>query len=177
MKICSDCKVMKPLTAFHKRRKSADGLAYRCADCVRAALTKWRAENPGAHKAWYAANRKRRGEDWQRWYASNREKRAASYKAWQKKNPHVKNAIIAKRNAAKKHATPAWADLDAIREFYKEAARLTKVTGIRHEVDHIIPLQGETVCGLHVENNLQILTRSQNARKKNRIESLALTGS
>lgn len=62
-----------------------------------------------------------------------------------------------------------WADLDAIRAIYAEAARLTAETGIRHEVDHYYPLQGEIVCGLHCEANLQILTKAENIRKKNRM--------
>lgn len=75
-----------------------------------------------------------------------------------------------KRRAAKLRRTPAWADLQAIRAIYAEARRLTTVTGIPHHVDHEIPLQGELVSGLHVHNNLQILTGSENSRKKNRYE-------
>jgi len=62
---------------------------------------------------------------------------------------------------------PAWAEPEKINAFYEEAVRRTKETGVRHEVDHYFPLRGESVCGLHVETNLQILTRSQNAKKKN----------
>lgn len=83
------------------------------------------------------------------------------------------NAVIAayaaKRRARKLHATPAWADLVAIRSLYAQAAALTRRTGTKHHVDHIIPLQGKTVCGLHVEGNLQILTAAENLRKKNRL--------
>ena len=64
---------------------------------------------------------------------------------------------------------PAWANKAAILAIYKEAARLTRETGIKHQVDHIIPLRGENVQGLHVENNLQILTASQNRRKSNKV--------
>lgn len=71
---------------------------------------------------------------------------------------------------AKRLRTPHWADQAAIREVYREAQRMTRETGIAHHVDHEIPLNGRLVSGLHVHNNLQILTRSENSRKRNRFE-------
>jgi hypothetical protein len=63
--------------------------------------------------------------------------------------------------------------MSEIRKVYAFSARLTAETGIRHEVDHVIPLQGETVCGLHWEGNLQVLPKIDNIRKSNRLlESL-----
>lgn len=62
-------------------------------------------------------------------------------------------------------ATAGWADKKAIKAIYEEARRRSTETGIPHEVDHIVPIQGRKVCGLHVENNLQILTKSENIRK------------
>lgn len=70
-----------------------------------------------------------------------------------------------KRRSALKIATPAWADLVAIEAIYVEARRLTAETGTLHEVDHIVPIQGRRVCGLHVEANLQILTKIDNVKK------------
>jgi len=72
--------------------------------------------------------------------------------------------VIARQTRIKK-ATPKWADLDAIKQFYVEAQRLTKETRIPHEVDHIIPIKGKLVSGLHVPANLQILTEKQNQTK------------
>ena len=54
---------------------------------------------------------------------------------------------------------------------YKEAQRLTKVTGEQYDVDHIIPLKGAAVCGLHVPWNLQVLKHADNMRKSNKYEN------
>lgn len=88
-----------------------------------------------------------------------------------KKNPHIGNANNAKRAADKLNRTPAWADLDKIREFYEEAQRLTKETGIQYSVDHIYPLRGEKISGLHVETNLQVIPLSENISKNNKFET------
>lgn len=69
------------------------------------------------------------------------------------------------RKMALQCATPSWADLDAIKALYAESRRLTAETGVKHEVDHIIPIQNRRVCGLHVHWNLRVITKSANARK------------
>lgn len=75
---------------------------------------------------------------------------------------------VMRRNARKKQAAPSWANIEAMQAIYKLAAEITKATGIKHHVDHCVPLQSKKVCGLHVENNLQILTASENQTKGNR---------
>lgn len=75
---------------------------------------------------------------------------------------------VAKTRRRQKHvarATPSWADHEAILAIYKQAEQLTKTTGERHEVDHVIPLGGKLVCGLHVETNLRVITATHNRRK------------
>lgn len=77
-------------------------------------------------------------------------------------------ARTAKRRARKLLATPKWLTKDdwtLIDSFYVESSRLTRETGIRYAVDHIHPLQGKFVCGLHVPWNLQVLTDDENTRK------------
>jgi 5-methylcytosine-specific restriction endonuclease McrA len=76
-------------------------------------------------------------------------------------------ARIKSRTKRLKYATPIWANRLAIEEIYVKARMLTLSTGIKHEVDHIIPIKGVNVSGLHVENNLQILTKKENRSKWN----------
>lgn len=76
----------------------------------------------------------------------------------------------AKRRARKHSAVPTWANHDAISRVYAEARRLSVETGVPHEVDHIIPLQGKLASGLHCEANLQILTATANRSKSNNFE-------
>jgi 5-methylcytosine-specific restriction endonuclease McrA len=69
----------------------------------------------------------------------------------------------AKYRAAKLERTPKWANMLHIEEFYARCPE-------GHEVDHIVPLQGERVCGLHVLENLQYLTVVENRSKSNKYE-------
>ena len=66
--------------------------------------------------------------------------------------------------------TPVWANFDVIDALYAESRKISRETGIPHHVDHVIPLRGKLVSGLHVEGNLQIITASENCSKHNRFE-------
>lgn len=102
------------------------------------------------------------------WDERNKESQALKAAARAKANPHLKRAATARRLAAKRRAMPGWADLAAIQTVYQAAARLTKATGVRHEVDHVVPLKSDIVCGLHVADNLRVITKSENCRKSNK---------
>lgn len=91
---------------------------------------------------------------------------------WQKENPEKANARNARRRANKLKRTPPWLTPEQhqqIQEFYTTAQRLTKETGIDHHVDHIFPLNGKTVSGLHVPWNLRVVTATENLSKSNRL--------
>jgi 5-methylcytosine-specific restriction endonuclease McrA len=88
-----------------------------------------------------------------------------------KENPEKKAALSARRHASKLQRTPKWltpADWIEMKWAYQIAHDLTVLTGIPHQVDHILPLQGKNVSGLHCPQNLQIITQAENCRKGNK---------
>jgi 5-methylcytosine-specific restriction endonuclease McrA len=103
----------------------------------------------------------------------SREKHADKLRAGRREHYRKNSAIYKARAVARmKHikiATPLWADMAKIFAIYAECECLTKETGIPHHVDHIYPLRGKTMCGLHVEGNLQILHAVVNLRKSNKV--------
>lgn len=102
-------------------------------------------------------------------HIENRKKRSSQ---WAKDNKDRANAKTALRRAARKRAVPKWLTTEhkqVMQLMYAVARRVSKETGVVHELDHIYPLSGETVCGLHCPENLQLLTQTQNRSKHNRI--------
>ena len=70
-------------------------------------------------------------------------------------------------------ATPKWADLDAIRMFYEVADVLSR-GGVKFHVDHLVPIRGKEVRGLHVQDNLRVIPAFLNLKKGNRLQSAIL---
>ena len=104
-------------------------------------------------------------------YARNSEKIGKQNDNWRKKHPDKHAAVQAHRRARLLKATPKWADLAAMAIIYKAAKEKTRLEGIKYNVDHIVPLQSKLVCGLHCEDNLQIIPEKENKRKLNRFWS------
>lgn len=95
----------------------------------------------------------------------NPEARARTVKKYAANNPDLIAENWAARRNRKRNAMPKWVDRSAIKAIYAHCQSVTKSTGIKHEVDHIIPLRGKIVCGLHVPWNLQVITQEENRRK------------
>jgi 5-methylcytosine-specific restriction endonuclease McrA len=125
-------------------------------------------------KEWRLNNPEKSKEGKKAYYQNNRTeilaKAEANYdpikkreyqKKYYKKNKSRFIAYAATRSASKLKATPSWANLKAIREIYEKCPN-----GM--EVDHIIPIKGKLVCGLHTENNLQYLSKEENSKKRNK---------
>ena len=87
-------------------------------------------------------------------------------------NPEYYKALTSVRKRRHRNATPAWITAEqklAMREMYLQAQKLTKITGERYVVDHIIPLISPDVCGLHVPWNLRVITQEENLKKSNKL--------
>lgn len=139
-----------------------------CTECERAAVRK--KFKSGYYSDWLEKNK----DDQQKKsqirgrsrYAKNRERIRENNNRWRLENMGVWASYKAKHRASKLSATPQWLSaihLKEIKTIYKTAKDFCM------EVDHIIPLQGKNVCGLHVPWNLQILTKSANASKHNKV--------
>lgn len=142
-----------------------------CDECLKAHNRRYqsahRDELMPKKRAWARQNPEKNRAQSRQWQVDNRAIATAMQKASKAKKPEhyaaLWRAYAAKRRAALLQRTPPWADLEEIRRFYFACP-----SGM--EVDHVVPLQGANVCGLHVQNNLQYLTKSENSRKGARWE-------
>jgi hypothetical protein len=189
--VCTKCGLEKPLSEYYVRKdkniyrrdcktcQKKRGLAYREAnrEKIRAVNKARYRANPekrlAQNKAWQKANREKYNAILKAWAKANPEKRRATYKAYReanrekiqayyKANREKSRAQTAKRRAAKLKATPAWADLRKIQDFYEACPP-------GHHVDHYFPLISPIMCGLHVESNLRYLPAKENFSKGNRV--------
>jgi len=115
--------------------------------------------------AWEQKNKKKSTEQ----HLARRKRWTLNHPGWRKRyrNPSYR---AAERQAYKRRcrvATPPWVSIADLMIVYDKAKRLTTLTGIQHDVDHIYPLRGTNSCGLHVPWNLQVLTKEENVRKGN----------
>lgn len=157
MKTCPKCNVTQSLESFSKDLQRIDKLSYYCKECRSANLK---------------ARRARDGERINELARINRLKHVEARREHDKER-NQKLERKAYRNARNryyliKNRSLGGIFMDETRKIYEEAVKLTKSTGIDYHVDHIIPLNGRNVSGLHVPSNLQILTKTNNLRKSNK---------
>ena len=150
-KKCSCCKVEKSFTLFSKNSSRKDGLHPSCKDC----------KNKGNQK-YHSKNRDKEASYSRQYYENIGKFETDKRREW-----------TARRRASKLKATPKWlseSQLTAIKCKYSLASMFTKCSGVPHAVDHIVPLRGKTVCGLHVPWNLQVITVEDNLKKSNKLQ-------
>ena len=143
-KYCSKCKSLQELVEFSNSNAAIDNKQPVCKSCS-------------------SISRKE-------YYKINKETENISSSKYKKEHRAQCNATNTKRQAAKLNRTPSWLtkqDFKDIEKIYVKAKELELQDGIKYHVDHIIPLQGRLVSGLHVPSNLQILTSTENLSKSN----------
>lgn len=166
MKECSKCKEEKSFDSFHKNSSNKDGYNYQCKTCRKEGCAKYFSSLPLEEK-------QKRVELKRKWVQDNPEHVKEYAKAYAQRNLALRAATQKKREAAKQKRIPSWltdSDLLRIRCYYQVASMRSKETGFKWHVDHIVPLQGNNVSGLHVPWNLQVIPALENLRKHNKHE-------
>jgi 5-methylcytosine-specific restriction endonuclease McrA len=131
-------------------------------ECNKLVRAKVRAEQPEKIKA-----QKKKS------YEQTKERHLTQKREYRQANKGKIAALNAARKAYIKQRTPKWLtviDKERIQNEYKLAALQSKITGEPWHVDHVIPLQGKYVSGLHVPSNLKAIRGVENISKKNRFE-------
>lgn len=190
MKTCNACKTEKDFSAFYKRKDAyKDPYRSDCNACLKIKAAnrykanpkkynemgaKWRSANPELNTARGFRYRKAKRLEIRariiKWGRENPDKIRAKQQRYHAQHPWIRPYHCMKRRMAKAKASPAWLTRAHKREilaFYIAAQEASKTTKVPHHVDHIIPIRGRKVCGLHVPWNLRIITAEENLRKSN----------
>ena len=187
MKTCTKCGDTKPLSEFPARKLRSGKLSHRgaCTSCYKAERSQYRREhylknrekqlaqcaeyrdaNRESRRAqrmeYYYANKDRQRAAMASWYRRNKDDRRAKNKAWFQQHPEKMKEYKLIYEGKREAATPAWFERELVRQVYARAADLGM------QVDHIVPLNSDRVCGLHCHANLQLLEGNMNRSKSNR---------
>lgn len=161
-----ECPAAKKIWAHIHYTKNSDAYRQRAAE--------WQKNNPDSYKlrkeTYFsrddvkAASRART----RKWTAENKGRKREMDLEFKAKNPAKVTSYKARYRAARRQATPPWltefhiAQIEAV---YEQARRLSQETGVPHDVDHIVPLAGKVVSGLHVPWNLRAIPKVANNRR------------
>lgn len=154
MKLCIRCEKTKETSGFAKCSIRKDGLQHICKECHVKQISEYRIENLEKTKELARLR-----------YLKNPEKQRIANRKWVSENRGKRNASYANRRALKLTATPGW-----LSESQKlEIRKMYDSCPVGYHVDHIVPLKGRNVCGLHVPWNLQHLPAQVNLKKSNKV--------
>lgn len=163
-KFCAKCKKTLSVDSFFKNKSRRDGLQGYCKKCKCVRDRQYDSE----HRDKVNESARKR-----RFAVETRQTHLRALKNYRQKNKAIRAKLQMNRKSAKLLRTPLWLtefDRLKIQCYYQVAAMRSRESGEQWHVDHIIPLQGKTVCGLHVPNNLQIIPAIENMRKNNHYE-------
>ena len=194
MKQCAKCKQEKVAEDFYANKRMKSGLNSFCIVChkadniARKRITRqqpeFKAKELEYKKQYRAKTVEQRKAYMQKWHSANAEAHTEYRKEYREANPTYfstyakenKSSVLAntrKYQASKLQRTPAWVDSEElwlIKEVYALAELRTKMFGFSWHVDHIVPLQGTLVSGLHTIANLQVIPAKNNIAKANKYE-------
>ena len=162
--------------ARHKDKRNAESRAYqqgitRKKQADRAKYEEEHAEEIAAEKARKKEEQARKKREAMALrYKERREELQQAQRDYYRRNVGAHLDRNAARRAAQIERTPAWSDPNEMGEIYNSAAEISEITGVPHEVDHVIPLQGQHVSGLHHQDNLLVVPKSDNRTKGNRFK-------
>lgn len=162
MKYCPKCKEIKSFDLFNKNKKNKDGLQVYCISCRNVRQKEYRKENKNKTNELAKTYRNK-----------NRDNFLNTLKKYRQslRGKAVKASLQQKRRASQLNRTPNWLSEDdfwLIQEVYELASLRTKLTGVQWHVDHIVPMQGTIVSGLHCPENLQVIPSIANVSKNNK---------
>jgi len=173
-KPCVVGEVEQPFSEFYTNSRMKDGYWNMCKSCDRARSRSYyqdnREEALEKGKAYGKANRHVTRKASKKYYYKNRESNIQRKLDWCKNNPERAAAKAAEYRARKGKATPTWLSeehKEQILRVYEHAHECEMLTGDKYHVDHIVPLKGKNISGLHVPWNLQVLPADTNIAKSN----------
>lgn len=161
------CQLELPLEKFHKGNGSFN-VKSRCIDCCK----HYKPKTKEHCRQYYSDNVTQLRQYKSEYYLKNLDREKAIRRQYDVRNRAAKTAREAKRRAAELQATPRWLTEHHFKQIltkYQLSDSLTQNTGIRHHVDHIVPLQGKIAKGLHVPWNLQVIPWVDNLKKGNKV--------
>lgn len=175
MKICKVCSVAKLNEEFCVDSRNRDGRTGHCKLCQQKRTQKWKKENPAEAKE--SARRTFNVIKETEAYKEMHKVHSAAYRVrhpgrasqskreYRLRNPHVDSSS----RLARRRAVPTWMDKEGVKAMYLKRDELTAATGIKHHVDHIVPIQSDLVCGLHWEGNMEVIPAIANIVKSNKV--------
>jgi hypothetical protein len=177
-KVCTKCQILKSISHYGIADSKFNRLRGDCKSC-RSEIT----------KAWYYANKEGRSKTIKKWSVENRDRKKATTSQWQDNNRQKLSEYgkryynkypgkMAEKRTLRRQIQVNWvSDLDRkiMNEIYKKAKYYTKLTGIKYVVDHIIPVKGKNVSGLHVPTNLRVMPALLNTIKGNTFDNAGAT--
>lgn len=162
VKVCKTCKVEKSTEEFYKQTtRGVYGVRGTCKLCDNYKKKEYRDSIGDLLLA------RKKAE-----YARNRDARLEQKRKYRQENKGRINALVTARKKIVRQRTPSWVSSDEkwlIKEVYDLAALRSSVLGFDWHVDHVLPLQGKTVSGLHILGNLQVIPAIENIRKRNKV--------